>query len=143
MDQIVDATTPTAITAYERRIEKLEKDKIIWSEKLQNSTGPKRSYNEMFEMAFVFLSNPWKLWDAECLEDNKMLLKLTFSDRFSYCCNQGFRTPKASLLFKMLGDLNMHNCIMADLLRATLNTERQERHNASEWIPDRANPTGI
>lgn len=33
MDQIVDATTPTAITAYERRIEKLEKDKIIWSEK--------------------------------------------------------------------------------------------------------------
>lgn len=61
VDRIVDSHSQTAVSAYERRIANLEKEKLILVEKLATGTGPKRSFEEMFELAFTFLANPWKL----------------------------------------------------------------------------------
>ncbi len=114
LDRIVESTTPTAISAYERRIAKLEKDKIIMEEKLSRRGASEKTFNEMFEHSLAFLSNPWKLWVSERLEDKRSVLKLAFADRLAYRRNQGFRTPKTALPFKVLGDIDMGKCEMAE-----------------------------
>ncbi len=48
MDRIVDAESTTAITAYERRIVRLAKEKLLKGEQLENGTAPQRPFEEMF-----------------------------------------------------------------------------------------------
>lgn len=47
VDRIVDSQSPTAISAYEARIAKLEREKLVLSERLPSGPGPKRSFDEM------------------------------------------------------------------------------------------------
>ena len=49
-----------------------------------------------------FLSNPYKLWASEKIEHQRAVLKLAFSDRLTYVRNQGYRTTKTTLPFKVL-----------------------------------------
>ncbi|MEM6616037.1 MAG: hypothetical protein AAF619_05890 [Pseudomonadota bacterium] len=65
MDRIVDAQSDTAICAYERRISKLEREKLIKAEKLATPTAPHRPFDEMFELALAFIANPWNLWASD------------------------------------------------------------------------------
>jgi len=113
MDKIADAESNTAVTAYGRRIARLEKDKLLKTEKLETGTAPQRPFDEMFELALQFLSNPWKLWASDRLEDKRTVLKLAFDDRLAYCRNEGFRTPQASVPFTFLGNLEQ-KCNMAE-----------------------------
>ena len=99
--------------AFERKIEKLERDKLVVQEKLATKPGPKRPFEEVFELAMGFLANPWKLWESDRIEDKRTVLKLAFSDRHAYQRGEGFRTPKTSLPFKMLGGNPMPMCEMA------------------------------
>ncbi|MGE0052945.1 MAG: recombinase family protein [Hyphomicrobium sp.] len=92
LDRIVESSTATVITAYERRIAKLEKDKLIIIEKLQANAKPQRGSADQLELAFRFLENPHELWVSERLDDKRLVLKLTFADRLAYCRNEGFRT---------------------------------------------------
>ena len=85
MDRIVETHNNTAITAYERKITKLERNKMVQEEKLQSGTAHKRDFKEMFELAFGFLANPWKLWESEHLEEKRTVLKMVFEDRIQYC----------------------------------------------------------
>jgi site-specific DNA recombinase len=102
VDRIVDTTSPSTIAAYERRIEKLEREKLIAVEKLRSDTEPKRTYEEMFELALVFLANPWKLWASDRLEDKRTVLKLAFSERLAFDRKTGLRTPQVSEPFRFL-----------------------------------------
>ena len=113
VNRIVDTSSPSIIAAYERRIEKLEQDKLVAIEKLQSDAGPKRSFEEMFELALGFLSNPWKLWASPRLEDKRTVLKLAFSERLAYSRKSGLRTPKTTLPFKVLGGFSMSESEMA------------------------------
>ena len=109
VDRIVDSNSQTAIKAYEARIAKLEKAKHLAAERLDVGTRPTRSFDEMFELALAFLANHSKLWTSECLEDKRTVLKLTFAERLAYSRNNGFRTPKTALPFKMLEDVRTLN----------------------------------
>ncbi|MEM9470217.1 MAG: recombinase family protein [Pseudomonadota bacterium] len=51
LDQIVDAEGDGVIKAYEKRINKLEREKLVLSEKIQNTVKNRRSPEEMFELA--------------------------------------------------------------------------------------------
>ena len=124
VDRIVDSESATAIRAYEQRIARLEREKLIASEKIQNDAGARRPFNEMFELALAFLSNPWKLWASERLDDKRTVLKLAFSERLAYHRESGFRTAKTTLPFNMLGGHNMQNCEMAHPKRFELLTPR-------------------
>jgi len=103
LDRIVDASSASVVTAYEKRIAKLEKEKLLMAEKGVKSREPLRPFDELFELAMTFLSSPYKLWDSTRLEDKRTVLKLTFAKRLVYCRNEGFRTPKTTLPFKALG----------------------------------------
>jgi site-specific DNA recombinase len=122
VDRIVGSASGTAISAYETRIARLEKDKLIATEKLTTGARLRRPFDEMFELALAFLSSPWKLWRSERLEDKRTVLKLTFADRLAYHRNEGFRTPKTTLPFKVLGGPNMLKCEMAHPTRFELVT---------------------
>ncbi len=102
LDRIVDSNSSTVVTAYEERITRLEKRKMVIEEKLQHSGKSKHTFDEMFEHAMQFLSNPWKLWASDRLELKHTVLKLAFADRLAYYRNKGFRTPENTLPFKAL-----------------------------------------
>ncbi len=113
LDRILDAETATVVRAYEVRIRKLEEQKAALAEKITNCGRPLRSFDESLRTSLDFLSNPWKLWTSERLEDKRAVLKLTFGDRLAYVRNEGFRTPKLSLPFKVLADLSVGKSKMA------------------------------
>ena len=111
--RIVEASTPTVITAFETRIAKLESEKLAFAEKLENGTQPSHGFEDLFELAFVFFRTLWKLWDSGQLTLQKTVLKLAFSERHSYGRNSGFRIPKIALPFSMLAGLEVKNLEMA------------------------------
>ena len=113
LDRVVDADSPTIINAYEKRIAKLEREKLIIAENLTNSNKIRRPFDEMFEHAMQFLSNPRKLWGSERLEDKKTVLKLVFDDRLPYHRKSGFRTPKTTIPISVLAAISGGKCEMA------------------------------
>lgn len=105
LDRIVDASMPSVIAAYEDRIRRLEDEKLLIREKMANEARPKRSFDDSVRTALGFLSNPWKLWSSERLEDKQAVLKLAFATRLEYRRGEGFRTAELSLPFKVLNQI--------------------------------------
>ncbi len=58
LDRIVEADNPTVISAYERKIGELERDKLILAENIAKCGTPLRDYDETFQTAMAFLSKP-------------------------------------------------------------------------------------
>ncbi len=114
LDRIVETTTPSVIAAYETRLAKLERRKLVMAEKLQKSGKTALGFDEMFELAVQFLSNPCKIWDSGQLHLKRLVLRLVFSERIAYCREGGLRTPKTSLPFKLLKDLSKGDRAMAE-----------------------------
>ncbi len=114
LDRIVDAASPTVITAYETRLAKLEKEKLLTQEKLANPPDFSKGCDELFELALIFLANPWKLWDSGRLTLRRTVLKLAFVEPISYCRKSGLRTPKTTLPFKVLEGISTGKCEMAE-----------------------------
>ncbi|GAB5470448.1 MAG: hypothetical protein Kilf2KO_34780 [Rhodospirillales bacterium] len=102
MERVVQTDSPTLIAAYEDQIQKLEEERLALTEQAQKHGRPQRSFEETFRTACEFLSNPWKLWGSEALEDKRTLLRLAFAGRLAYCKFEGFRTANLALPFKAL-----------------------------------------
>lgn len=90
------------ISAYEKRIQTLEQERMVAKERIAACGRPVRGFDESFRTALDFLASPWKLWASEALEDKRAVLKLAFADRLAYVRNEGFRTPDISLPFRVL-----------------------------------------
>lgn len=106
LDRIVDAGSDAVIRAYEKRISKMEREALVLREKAENAGRPKKSFEELFELAIRFLGNPRKLWETGDLNQRRLALKLTFGERLRYCLKSGFRTPKTAFPFKLLEGLS-------------------------------------
>ena len=102
LDRIVDTDNTSVIAAYENRIAEIERQKAKLSENLSQSDKPSGGFKEIYRTAFQFLANPWNLWASGKLEDKRAVLKLVFAERLPYYRNEGYRTAKTSLLFKVL-----------------------------------------
>jgi site-specific DNA recombinase len=115
VDRMVETKSAAALTAFENGLAKLEREKLVASEKLTDKGRPQRSFDELFELAMGFLSNPWKLWASERLDDKRTALKLVFQSRLEYHREHGVRTAKTTLPFNMLGGMTMSKSEMARL----------------------------
>ena len=102
LDRLVDADGDSVIKAYERRIKKLENQKIVLKEKIESSGRPLKTFDDALRTAIEFLANPWKLWDSGELEHRRMVLKLAFGQPLAYVRNEGFRTANFAWPFKAL-----------------------------------------
>ncbi len=103
--RIVESTNASVVASYERKIDALEHEKVILTEKLVNQAEPKGSYEEKLEPALIFLANPWKLWESGHVALRRVVLKLAFADRLYYDRNRGARTATIAFPFKALGGL--------------------------------------
>jgi site-specific DNA recombinase len=105
LDRLVETDSPAAIKAYERKIATLEQQKMAAQDKLENGLTPKTTIGHVLEHALSFISNPWNLWRSGDPTLQKLVLRLTFSERLAYCRNNGLRTPKTTLPFKVLASI--------------------------------------
>lgn len=109
LDRIVESESQTVITAYESKIAKFEKQKLLSAEKLVDLAKLKHTFDEMFELAFNFLSNPWNLWASGQIMLRKTVLRLAFAERLAYHRDTGLRTPQVTEPFKFLGEIMSKN----------------------------------
>lgn len=80
----------------------LERKKLLAEEKLETSGKPIKSFRELFELAMRFLSNPYKIWENGNFTMRRMVLRMAFVERITYCPDKGVRTPKIALPFNAL-----------------------------------------
>ena len=113
LDRIVDASNGSVVSAYEKRIAKLEREKVLAEEQLAQSGKPRHTFEESFEHAMRFLASPWTILDNSDLALKKMVLRLAFVEPLPYCRNEGLRTPNLALPFKALGAFCSNECEMA------------------------------
>ncbi len=106
-DRIAETTTPSVAKAYEKRTATLEREKLILEEKAAKTHKPLHSFEEMFELVMHFPSNHYKIWEKGNLHEKRLMLRMAFLERLAYQRNEGFRTPKTTLLFKVLEGFNM------------------------------------
>lgn len=112
--RLIESDNRTVISAYERRIGELEREKLLLAEKSGATAKPARPFEHMFELAASFLASPWKFWESGAFDLQRLVLKLAFSDRLPYCRKSGFRTPDLSLPFKALTGEFALKCSMAE-----------------------------
>ncbi len=103
VSRILDATNQTVIAAYEAKIDALEKEKWVLSERAKAKPQPRHTAAEMFELAFAFLSSPWNIWKKGDFAWKRIVLRLAFAEPISYGREKGIRTPNLSMPFKALG----------------------------------------
>ena len=102
LERIIATSNPTVIAAYENEIATLEREKLVLEEKRLSSGQTRGTFEQMFELAMTFFANPSELWHSGSNLHRKLVLKLTFAERLSYCRKNGFSNPNYSLPFKML-----------------------------------------
>ncbi len=112
LDRLVDSTNAGTIRAYENKINQLERNKLVASEKLEKSLTPKATAQGMLELSMRFLANPCKIWESGNITLQKMVLRLAFAAPLPYHRNEGYRTPKTTLPFSMLGGFQTSKCKM-------------------------------
>lgn len=100
---IVEANLPSVVSAYEKRLARLEQDKLFAQGKLGKTAEPAHSFEQLFELACAFLGSHDKLWESGQLTLQRTVLKLAFAERITYCRETGLRTPKTTLPFTLLG----------------------------------------
>lgn len=114
LDRIVESDSSTVIGAYERKVEELERQKLVLAEKTARCGTALPDYDETFRTAFDFIANPCFLWVTGSLEDKRIVLKLTLDSHLEYDWNEGVRTPELSLPFKMLRAESDPEMVMAE-----------------------------
>ena len=120
LERVVEATSAAVIVAYEKKIEALAKERLLMSEKLDNLAPPSGRFDQMFELALSFLSNPWKIWGSEALYLKRLVLRLAFTAPLAYDRKTGYRMPDLSLPFTLLSWSKTQECEMVRLRRLEL-----------------------
>ncbi len=106
LDRIVDSNNQMTISAYEKKINQLENQKLLKVENLQNKGKLRASYDQIIELSLKFLSNPYKIWETGNIHLQKMVLRLAFTGHMPYHREMGHRTPHLSLPFKVLASIS-------------------------------------
>ena len=137
--RIMDATNPTVIQAYEKKIGELERNKLKLHEQMANRAAPKGTFDEMLELSLKFLSSPWKLWESGNITLQRTVLRLAFAERITYHRNEGPRTPKTALVFKALrGDIGGKSSYgAAEKTRTSTGVTPQRPQRCASTIPPR------
>ena len=96
------------LSAYEKKIEEAEMQRIELVEKLENPSRRDNSFEHLFELAMQFVAKPCKLWASGRLDLRQIVLRLVFSDYLVYCREKGFLNSNLSMPFNILrGNLGM------------------------------------
>ncbi|MEP1575756.1 recombinase family protein [Roseibium album] len=106
MGRILETDSQTMVSAYESEVKKLEMEKLLLLERIQQCGRPATDFKQTYRTAMEFLGNPQKLWDSERLEDKRLAVKLTFGPDLRYGLKQGYRTAESTIPFKALAAIS-------------------------------------
>ncbi len=137
LDRIVEAKNASVVSAYETRIEKLERDKIVISERLEKSLPPKGRLEDCMELTLKFLSSPWEIYKNGDFALRQAVLRLAFSRPLRYTQNGVYGTPEFSFPFSNLGDLFGAKSEMVLLERIELSTSPLPRECSTSELQQR------
>ena len=102
LDRIVEATSASVVSAYEARIEKLERNRLVLQERLDRSVPPKGRLEDCIELALRFLSSPWNIYKNGDFAIRQTVLRLAFAEPLRYSQNGVYGTPEFSFPFRYL-----------------------------------------
>ncbi len=122
LDRIVDATNASVVSAYEARIEKLEREKIVLAERVDTTVPPKGRLEDCIELALKFFANPWNIYKNGDFAMRQTVLRLVFSEPLKYGQNGVYGTPELSFPFRYLGAISGSKSEMVLLERIELST---------------------
>ncbi|MEM7692602.1 MAG: recombinase family protein, partial [Pseudomonadota bacterium] len=105
LERIVETDSSRLIKTYEDKINELEQEKIVISERLQSAVKPKTTYTESVRTALEFLLNPIKPYTSGTSAQRRTVLKLAFGSPLSYSRDTGLRTAQPSMPFQLLQGL--------------------------------------
>ena len=121
LDRIVEANSASVVSAYETRIEKLERDKIVLQERIAKSIPPKGRLEDRIELSLKFLSSPCNIWKNGDFALRQTVLRLAFSEPLRYGLNGVYGAPELSF-FRYLGEFSGSKTEMVLLERIELST---------------------
>lgn len=84
LDRVVDATSASVVSAYEARIEKLERQKLVLTKRVEKTVPPTGRLEDCIELALKFLSSPWNLYKNGDFAMRQTVLRLVFSEPLKY-----------------------------------------------------------
>ncbi|SMO99741.1 hypothetical protein SAMN06265173_1605 [Thalassovita litoralis] len=122
LDRILDASSPSVVSAYEGRIAKLEREKILLSEKAVQVVPPKGRFEEFIELSLEFLSRPWNIYENGNLALKQTVVRLAFSEPLRYSRESGYRTTETAFPFKVLAGICSEKREMVRPRRLNYNT---------------------
>ncbi|GGO12129.1 hypothetical protein GCM10007972_16700 [Iodidimonas muriae] len=122
LDRIVESSSASVISALEKRVEKLEREKFLLTEKAENMVPAKGRFGESIELALKFLSSPWNIYENGSLPLRQTVLRLAFVEPLRYSRENGYRTIETAIPFKVLAGLQGQNCQMVPTARFELAT---------------------
>ena len=138
MDRLLDTSTPAIIGTYEKKIAALEGQKLLMAEKAENTSCPKATFAQLFELSLTFLASPWKIYEKGSLEVRRTVMKLAFQDRIPYDRETGTLNTKISLPFRALAPNNDQNVEMVLPERIELSTSPLPRECSTSELRQRA-----
>ena len=106
LERIVEADNASVIRAYEGKIAKLEREKLLLTEKAARIVPPKGRLEEFIEPALEFLGNPWNLYENGSLAFKRTVLRLAFAEPLRYSRESGYRTANSAFPFKVLAEIS-------------------------------------
>ena len=86
----MEANSKTVMMAVEKRISKLEQNKLLIEDKVAATGAPRQPFDKMFELACMFLASPCKDWDTDRFKLLRLVFKLTPAGRVENCKAEGF-----------------------------------------------------
>ena len=102
LTRLVESKSTNVASAFEKRIETLEHEKLLIEEKIAKCGTSLGSYDKMYRTSLNFLSNPHKLWTSGGYAGKRIVLKLTFTERLTWDRKGMYRTPQVSVPFRFL-----------------------------------------
>ncbi len=103
LDKLVESQSLTVTKALEKRVEKLEAEKLLLAEKHAKSGQPRRSFEEILELAMRFLASFWNIYTNGPLGLKRLVFRLAFTGPVAHDRERGFRTPQVPEIFRIFG----------------------------------------
>ena len=101
-DKLMLLSNETAIRTVERRIEELERERLILSQKPKETPPPAAHVGTALERIIPVLKNPYQTWKDGDTHSKRLVTCLVFPSRLPYVRNEGFGTAEIALPFLLL-----------------------------------------
>ena len=102
VDRLVETRSPAVVKALESKLERLEREKLLLSEKAANPLPSQGKFEECMELTMRFLSSPWETYKNGNYAVRRIVLRLAFSKPVT-CSPEGvYGTIETTLPFKVL-----------------------------------------